>query len=139
MVFDVKTLAMANLGIQIFLIAFVFCAVYFVKKGNPLKHCAMVRIAVPLQLLAIIAIMLPSLLGYITIEPFGIFNAELLIHHTLGLLVVVLWIYINLAFGNIIRMPGNFRMFMRTALVLWLLALVLGLHIYLHIYTRLYV
>ncbi|MGB8217479.1 MAG: hypothetical protein WCE94_09280 [Candidatus Methanoperedens sp.] len=135
MVFDVKTLALANLGIQIFLIAFVFQAVYSVKKGNPLKHCAMVRIAVPLQILAIITVMLPSLLGYIKIEPFGIFNAELLIHHTLGLLVVVLWIYINLAFGNIVRMPGNLRMFMRTALSLWLLSLVLGLHIY----TRLYV
>ncbi len=135
MVFDVKTLALANLGIQIFLIAFVLQAVYFVKKGNPLKHCSMVRIAVPLQILAIITVMLPSLLGYLTIEPFGIFKAELLIHHTLGLLVVVFWIYINLAFGNIIRMPRNFRMFMRTALGLWLLALVLGLHIY----TRLYV
>lgn len=135
MVFDVKTLALANLGIQIFLIAFVFQAVYFVKKGNPLKHCAMVRMAVPLQVLAIIAVMLPSLLGYIIIEPFGIFKAELFIHHTLGLLVVVLWIYINLAFGNIIRMPGNFRMFMRTALGLWVLALVLGLHIYTRIYV----
>ncbi len=135
MVFDVKTLAMANLGIQIFLIAFVFQAVYFVKKGDPVKHCTMVRMAVPLQVLAIIAVMLPSLLGYIIIEPFGTFKAELLIHHTLGLLVVVFWIYINLAFGNIIRMPRNFRMFMRTALGLWLLALVLGLHIY----TRLYV
>jgi uncharacterized membrane protein YozB (DUF420 family) len=135
MVFDVKTLALVNLGIQIFLIVFVFCAVYFVKKGNPLKHCTMVRIAIPLQILAIITVMLPSLLGYIKIEPFGIFNAELLIHHTLGLLVIVLWIYVNLAFSNIIRMPGNFRMFMRTALGLWLLSLVLGLHIY----TRLYV
>jgi uncharacterized membrane protein YozB (DUF420 family) len=135
MVFDVKTLALVNLGIQIFLIVFVFCAVYFVKKGKPLKHCTMVRIAIPLQILAIITVMLPSLLGYIKIEPIGIFNAELLIHHTLGLLVIVLWIYVNLAFSNIIRMPGNFRMFMRTALGLWLLSLVLGLHIY----TRLYV
>ncbi len=135
MVFDVKTLALANLGIQIFLIVFVFCAVYFVKKGNPLKHCTMVRIAVPLQILAIIAVMLPSLLGYIKIEPFGIFNAELLLHHTLGLLVVVLWIYINLAFGNIIRMPANFRTFMRTALCLWILALVLGLYIYIRLYV----
>lgn len=135
MFFDVKALAMANLGIQIFLIAFVFQAVYFVKKGEPLKHCTMVRIAVPLQVLAIIAVMLPSLLGYIKIEPFGIFKAELLIHHTLGLLVVVLWIYINLAYGNIIKMTRNFRIFMRAALVLWVLALVLGLHIY----TKLYV
>ncbi len=135
MVFDVKTLALANLGIQIFLIAFVFQAVYFVKKGNPIRHCAMVRIAVPLQVLAIITVMLPSLLGYITFLPFGIFKAELLIHHTLGLLVVVLWIYINLAFSNVIRMPGNFRMFMRTALGFWLLSLVLGLHIYTRIYV----
>ncbi|MCX9026160.1 MAG: hypothetical protein OIN85_08720 [Candidatus Methanoperedens sp.] len=136
MFFDVKTLALANLGIQIFLIAFVFQAVYFVKKGNPLKHCAMVRIAVPLQVLAIITVMLPSLLGFIKFEPLGaLFNAELLIHHTLGLLVVVLWIYVNLAFSNVIRMPSNFRLFMRTALGLWLLSLVLGLHIY----TRLYV
>lgn len=135
MVFDVKTLAMANLGIQIFLIVFVFRAVYFVKKGNRVKHCAILRVAIPLQILAIIAFMLPSLLGYIKIEPFGIFNAELLIHHTLGLLVVALWIYINLAFGNIIRMPPNFRMFMKTALGLWLLALVLGLHIYIRLYV----
>ncbi|VVB94867.1 Uncharacterised protein [uncultured archaeon] len=135
MVFDVKTLAMANLGIQIFLIVFVFCAVYFVKKGDPIKHCTMVRIAVPLQILAIIAVMLPSLVGFIKFEPLGVsFNAELLIHHTLGLLVIVIWIYVNLALGNIIRMPGNLRIFMRTALGLWILALVLGLHIY----TRLY-
>lgn len=136
MVFDVKTLALANLGIQIFLIAFVFQAVYFVKKGNPVKHCAMVRIAVPLQVLAIIAVMLPSLLGYIEFKPLGaLFNAELLIHHTLGLLVIVLWIYINLVFSNIIRMPRNFRAFMRAAFGLWLLALVLGLHIYIRLYV----
>ncbi len=135
MVFGVKTLAMANLGIQIFLIVFVFCAVYFVKKGDPIKHCSMVRIAVPLQVLAIIAVMLPSLLGYIKFEPFGVlFNAELLIHHTLGLLVIALWIYINLAYGNIIRMTRNFRIFMRAALVLWVMALVLGLHIYIRLY-----
>ncbi len=136
MVLDVKTLAMINLGIQIFLIVFVSCAVYFVKKGNPVKHCTMVRIGVPLQVLAIISIMLPSLLGFIKSEPLGaLFNAELVLHHTLGLLVIALWIYVNLAFSNVIRMPVNFRIFMRTALVLWILALALGLYIYIRLYV----
>ncbi|MFZ2411435.1 MAG: hypothetical protein WAW23_07690 [Candidatus Methanoperedens sp.] len=135
MVFDVKTLTMANLGIQIFLIAFVFQAVYFLKKGNPVKHCAMVRVAVSLQVLAIIAVMLPSFLGYIKVEPFGLlFNVEMLIHHTLGLLVIVLWIYLNLAFGKVIGMPRKSALFMRTAFILWILAFLLGLHMYARIY-----
>lgn len=135
MVFDAKTLAMANIAVQVLLLILVSVAVYFAKKRRFDKHCTIIRITVPVQIIAIIAVMLPSMSGYIKSEPFGIlFEFEMLIHHTLGLLVIVFWICINLAFGKVIGMPRKFALFMRTAFILWILAFILGLHMYARIY-----
>ncbi len=92
------------------------------------------RVLVPVQIIAIITIMLPSLLGYLTHPPS--FSTEMLVHHALGILVVVLWIYINLSFGKPWQ-PRNLALFMRSAFTFWILALLIGLHMYLMIYTGL--
>ncbi len=78
--------------------------------------------------------MLPSMLGYLSHPP--PFAIEILVHHALGILVVVLWIYINLSFGKP-WMPRNLALFMRSAFALWILALLIGLHMYLMIYVGL--
>jgi len=65
MAFDVKNLAMINLMIQIFLVILLSYAAFLAKKKDLRKHCMIIRIAVLLQIAAIGAIMLPSLLGYI--------------------------------------------------------------------------
>jgi len=131
---DVKTLALANLAVQILLVIMVSRAAYLAKKRKLGRHCTFMRVLVPVQIIAIAAVMLPSMLGYIENETPGIlFNIEMLIHHTLGLSVIALWLYINLSFGKA-WMPRNLRTFMRTAFVLWMLALLLGLHMYVRIY-----
>ena len=131
MVFDVKTQAMINLAIQVLLIMSVSGAVFLVKKRNLGKHCVVMRVAVLLQIIAIAGVMLPSMLGYIENEQRSIFfNMEMLVHHTLGLTVIAIWIYINLVFAGVMRIRVRLETAMRLALASWILALIIGLHMY---------
>lgn len=135
MAIDVRTLALINLAIQILLIIIVLVAVYIAKKKKQLtRHCTFMKILVPVQIIAIATVMLPSMLGYLEHPP--PFTTEMLVHHALGILVVVLWIYINLSFGKS-WMPRNLPLFMRSAFTLWILALLIGLHLYIMIYVGL--
>jgi len=131
MVFHVKTLALANLAVQVLLLLAVFAAVYLAKKRQLTRHCTLMRILIPVQIMAVAAVMFPSLLSYF--ENVGA-NVEMLVHHTIGVLVIALWIYVNLAFGQVIRMPRNFRAVMRLAFVLWMIAFVLGVRMYVSFY-----
>jgi hypothetical protein len=135
MVFDAKTQAIVNLTIQVLLIMTISGAVYLVKKRNLGRHCAVMRISVLVQMIAIAGVMLPSMLGYIEHEQRGVFfNIEMLAHHALGLAFIVIGIYINLAFAGVMRIWGRLVSAMRLALALWILALIIGLHMYLIIW-----
>lgn len=131
MIFDVKTQVMVNLTIQVLLIMTVSGAVFLAKKRDLGKHCIVMKAAVLLQIIAIAIVMLPSMLGYIENEQRDIFlNIEILVHHTLGLIVIVIWIYINLVFAGVMRIRGRLAVAMRLALASWILALIIGLHLY---------
>ena len=135
MIFDVKTQAMVNLTIQVLLIMMVSGAVYLAKKRNLGKHCIIMRVAVLLQIIAIAGVMLPSMLGYIEHGQRNIlFNIEILVHHTLGLGVTMIWIYINLVFLGAMRVRGRLVTAMRLALASWILAIIIGIHMYLLIW-----
>jgi len=135
MVFNVKTLAMINLTIQVLLIIMAAGAVFLAKKRNLGKHCVVMKVAVPLQIIAIASVMLPSMLGYIENEyPSTFFNIEMMLHHTLGLIVIAIWIYVNLVFAGIMRIRGRLMVAMRLALASWILSLIIGLHMYLLIW-----
>ena len=135
MIFDVKTQAMVNLTIQVLLIMMVSGAVYLAKKRNLGKHCIIMRVAVLLQIIAIAGVMLPSMLGYIEHGQRNIlFNIEILVHHTLGLGVTMIWIYINLVFLGVMRIRGRLVTAMRLALASWILAIIIGIHMYLVIW-----
>lgn len=136
MTIDVKTLADINLLVQLLLIVAVSIAVFQAKKMELGRHCTIMRGVVPVQVLAILAVMLPSMVGYIRNEQPGIlFSTEMLAHHLLGLAVVALWIYINLLFVG--KVSGKVRLatIMRSALALWVLSLLLGLHMYILIWV----
>ncbi len=135
MVLSVKTLAELNLAVQLLLILIVSGAAYLAKKKMLGSHCAVIRVAVPVQILAIIGVMLPSMLGYLKTGIPVLFNLEMLVHHTLGLAVIALWICINLIFTGFIKTGIKLVTFMRLAFVLWVLSLLLGLHMYVRIYT----
>ena len=128
----IQTLVTINLVVQISLFVTVLVAAYFARfKRQLVRHCTIMRVAVVVQLVAIAGVMLPSMLGYSGNQPPGLlFSLEIPIHHSLGLLVVVLWIYVNLAFKGIIKARWRLVIPMRLAFGSWLVTLILGLHIY---------
>ena len=78
-----------NLVVQILLIITVFDAVYLARRKKLTKHCTVIRVAVPIQIVAILVVMLPSMLGFIENVPsLPFFYPEALIRHSLGLVVV---------------------------------------------------
>jgi len=134
MAFDVnvKTLVMINLTVQILLMILLSYSSFIVRKKDLRKHCSINRIAVVIQIAAILFFMLPSMLGFV--KNGILFDLEILFHHTLGIVLIGLWIYINLAYSRIIKVPDNFKLFMRSAYILWTLAFIIGLHIYIRFY-----
>lgn len=132
MPFDARTLITINLAVQIALLVMVLTGVYLsVIKGDVKRHCLLMRIAVPVQIVATIVVMSPSLPNFtsaISLNP--LFSIEGLVHHSLGLVVILDWIYINLALTGIIRARGGVLWPMRIAAVSWLVAFALGIHMY---------
>ena len=93
------------------------------------------RGAVVVQIIAILIVMLPSLLGYVAnVPPIPFLYPELLIHHILGLVLIAIFIYVNLEVGHVIRPIVKRKDAMWTALGVWLVALALGIILYLTVY-----
>jgi uncharacterized membrane protein YozB (DUF420 family) len=79
--------------------------------------------------------MLPSLLGYVeNVPPVPFLYPELLIHHVLGLVLIVIFIYVNLDVGRVIRPVVKRKNAMRTALGVWMVSIAIGIHIYFTVY-----
>jgi uncharacterized membrane protein YozB (DUF420 family) len=135
MAFDIKTLAAVNLGIQPLLTLALLYAVYLAKIKKFEKHCKVMRIAFPIQILAILFVMLPSMNGYIAHGNTGSFQAEMLVHHSLGFLAVILWVYINLISPKHVRTRFGARTAMRLALACWMTSLIMGFHIFALVYV----
>ncbi|HYC20415.1 MAG TPA: hypothetical protein VEF35_07370 [Candidatus Bathyarchaeia archaeon] len=135
MAIDIRILATANLVVQLALIGVVFGAVYLARRGRVVQHCNIVRGAVIVQIIAIFAIMLPSLLGYVeSVPPIPFLYHELLIHHILGLVLIAIFIYVNLEVARVIRPVVKRKNAMRTALAMWLVTIALGISIYFTVY-----
>ena len=69
MVIDIRTVTTVSLIVQLVLIAFVFGAVYLARKRRLIRHCTIIRGAIIVQIVTIVAIMLPSMLGYVKNVP----------------------------------------------------------------------
>jgi hypothetical protein len=87
-----KTIIIINLILQCALFVSLLTAGFLARFRHKLKlHCLVMRIAIPVQIASIAAIMLPAMLGYIQQgNRTPLFNTAMLIHHTLGLVVVAL-------------------------------------------------
>ena len=132
---DVRLLAELDLIVQLILGVVLLVAFRLALARDFKKHCALMRFAVPVQILAILGVMLPSMYGYShnsSTDP--LLDFEILIHHTLGLMVVALWIYINLIFMNILKPKVRLKIMMRLALGCWAASMVLGLYLYWSVY-----
>jgi hypothetical protein len=133
---DVRVLALINLVVQSLLMVVLSVATYnSLVKYDYKKHCAILRFAVTVQLLTIALVMLPSLLGYLTNEHKGaFFNTEILFHHTLGLIVVGVWIYANLVLLKRVKERIRLQVVMRLAFASWIVTYLGGVYLYLTIY-----
>ena len=131
MAIDMRILVITNLVVQLLLIIVMSFAAYLARKRQLKNHCTIMTVAVPVQILTIAGVMLPSMLGYVRYgQPGSFFNIEIWIHHILGLVVIALWIYINLVFRRVIKIQGRLVIPMRLAFLLWLIVLGIGLHLY---------
>lgn len=127
-----KIIVNINLVLQCALLITVLVVGYLARFRHKLKvHCFILRIAVPAQIVSIFAIMLPAMLGYIQRDNRTVlFNTAMVIHHTLGLVVIALWVYINLIFQGIIKGVGKLSIPMRLAFFTWITVLLLGIYLY---------
>lgn len=137
MVLNPRAIALANLILQMGLTATVLGAAYVAHyRRDIVLHCRIMRIAVALQIVSIPLVMGASLIGLLR-SPGGKFflNMEALAHHTIGLAVVGLWVYVNLVLLGAIKHRGPLTGIMRLAFSLWMVALVMGLHLFVRIWT----
>lgn len=127
-----KDLYTINLAVQSLLLVAAVSGAYVAKKKHNFKvHCRIMRVAVTVQVISIAAVMWPAMTGYLqrgNRDTF--FNVEMLIHHALGLGVVGIWVYVNLAFEGLIKSSGAFAKPMRIAFILWMLTWLMGLYSY---------
>lgn len=88
------------------------------------------------QILAVLIVMLPAMnsLGKLSSISYLI-DAEVLLHHSLGLGVMAIWVYVDLVYLRRLRVRISLKSAMRTATVFWLVSLLLGIHIYSEFYS----
>ncbi|MBI2852465.1 MAG: hypothetical protein HYX84_05140 [Chloroflexi bacterium] len=132
----VRLLAMVNLIVQVVLMGVVVYAGFVASARNLRKHCAIMRVAVAVQLIAILAVMAPSLLGYTVNRALApLFYAEMLAHAIIGLTIVGIWVFVNLVQTGVIKFRRRLLGIMRTAFFLWAAAFAIGVHMYLVIWV----
>jgi hypothetical protein len=130
-----RGLAIANTIIQVLLIVGVMTGMWLARTRRLNRHCLWMRFAVGVQIILIAAVMAPSLAAYVgTWNGWSGFTVELLVHHTLGVIVVLLFIFFNLVMTGVIRFQHRLRPYMWTASALWLIVLGLGLYLYRYIW-----
>lgn len=129
---DPGLIALLNLIVQVLLVGLLAYSGYTVKiKKDLKKHCRIMRVAVGILLVTVLAVMLPSLLSYTQggLDS-SLFYTEMLVHHSLGLVVVGIFIFANLAMAGVIKLKGRLVPYMRIAATAWALSLVLGIHLF---------
>jgi putative membrane protein len=128
---DDRTMALLNTIVQAILMALVLYSGYTARVKKDLRrHCILMRVAVIVLIITTVVAMLPSLSQYVGAGKVNAFYIETLVHHTLGLLVLLLWLFVNLAMLGIIKVKHRLRPYMWIASGFWLVTFVLGVHMY---------
>ena len=128
---DTATLINLNLAFQMIMAIAIVYAGFLARRRQLDRHCRVMRFAIAGQILSIAAVMLPQLIGLVDVLPIDTGNGLLMWgHHSLGLLVVGLWVYINLVMTGKITVKGRLIGVMRLALVSWMVSLALGIYLF---------
>ncbi len=132
-----QTLTLINYIVQFILIALVIYSGYRAKYKRDLqRHCLHMRVGVGILIVTMAVVMLPSLLGYTGSRiPLSWFYIELWVHHLLGLAVLGIFVYANLALGGVIKMKHRLLVPMRAVAIIWIISFIMGVHLYLVIWV----
>jgi hypothetical protein len=130
-----RGLALANLVLQALLIVSTLVAVWLARKKRLKRHCLVMRVTVGVEVILIGALMAPSLASYLrNWNGWTWFTAQIIIHHALGVIAVLLFVFFNLVVGRVIKFPGRLRPYMWTAFGLWVVVLGMGAYLYWYIW-----
>jgi hypothetical protein len=128
-------LALTNTILQALLFVAAITAVWLAKRRRFGRHCLVMRVSVAVQIVLIAALMGPSLGAYLrNWSGWSAFTAEIIVHHALGVVVVLFFVYFNLVLTGVVKGPKRLRPYMWTAFVLWLVSLGMGLHLHVYIW-----
>ena len=129
---DARALTFGTLIVQFIIFGLVAYSSYLsIIRKNLRRHCLQMRVAVALLIINMLAVMLPSLVSFVANErPETWFYLEQIVHHTIGLAVIGLFVFINLAFSGVIKLKHRLQIYMRLAAGLWVLSFFIGVHIY---------
>ncbi|MBI4188773.1 MAG: hypothetical protein HY529_06170 [Chloroflexi bacterium] len=107
------------------------------RRMKLVKHCTVMRIAVPVLIVSTVAVMVPSFIHYAAEQVVPLWLLlEMLLHGALGLIVVGIWVYVNLVQSGRLKARGRLLVPMRTAFVLWMITFIGGIHIFVVITGR---
>ena len=134
------TASQANVVFQLVIALILLGSISFKLKRKYVLHGAMMLVAVVLNVFSFLFVMLPSLLGLeiIRTQPLHIFSIVALAHACIGAVSMILgvWIvgswHLQSSTVNCVKR----RIIMRLVLILWLLALVVGIVLYMFLYTN---
>jgi hypothetical protein len=129
------TWALVNTTLQVALVLAACVAFGLAKKKRLKVHCLVMRISVAVEIVLIAALMVPSSAAYLRAwGGWSWFTTELIIHHILGILVILLFIFFNLVMTGAVKFRHRLLPYMQTAFVLWVATLAVGVHLYWHIW-----
>ncbi len=130
-----RSLAAIDVVLQILLIVAAGAAFWLARRRKFNRHCLIMRVSVVVQIILIAVLMVPSMSAYLTYwSGWSWFTIEIIVHHVLGVIVVLLFVYFNLALTGVVKSSRRLRLYMRSALALWLVSLAMGLHLYTYIW-----
>jgi hypothetical protein len=131
----VRAFHLANLALQLAVALVVARAFYLARKRRLKTHCLTMRVAVGLEVAAIIFAMLSPYASYLRNPPnSGLLFPEIVLHHSLGLVVLLAFVYVNLVYQGVLHYPRTLKPVMRTALTVWAVSLALGVHLFLRLW-----
>ena len=129
-----------NLLFQIAIFAFLAVGLLIVKlRRGPMKHGALMGLAVAFNTISIVVVMTPSLLGFSDLSsmPFTHRALTVIAHTITGGLAEILgiWLVGTWAFNHHkTEVCAKRRNVMRATIFLWLLELLLGIYVYIILY-----
>jgi hypothetical protein len=120
-----------NLAAQVVLMLALLVGGLLAWQGKLRLHCWMMRGATVAQLVLVGVIMAPQIGRYYAgWTGFSSLTTELVVHHAFAAVALLLAIYINLAFGGVVKKPRRFNWVMRATLLAWAISLGLGIHLF---------